>query len=96
MNEYIRSVNERSSESRKTPLSSPRYKLDLLKFRKEKGGKQRVSINFSNYKDGIHPTCLLARCLMKRIVTQVLIDCSLLACFVAILWVPDESREGLT
>ena len=76
VNEYIRSVNERSSESRKTPLSSPRFKLDLLKFRKEKGGKQRVSINFSNYKDGIHPTCLLARCWMKRIVTQVLIDCS--------------------
>lgn len=76
VNEYIRSVNERSSEHRKTPLSSPRFKLDLIKFRKEKGGKQRRSLNFSNYRDGIHPTCLLARCWMKHIVAQILIDCA--------------------
>lgn len=70
VNEYIRIVNERSL------VTSPRFRLDLLKFRKEKGGKQRVSLNFSNYKDGIHPTCLLARCWMKRIVAQILTDCS--------------------
>lgn len=76
VNEYIRIVNEKSSENRDLPLSSPRFKLDLLKFRKEKGGKQRKTLNFSNYKDGIHPTCLLARCWMKRIVAQILTDCS--------------------
>lgn len=70
VNEYIRIVNER------TCVTSPRFKLDLLKFRKTKGDNQRVSLNFKNYKDGIHPTVLLARCWMKRLVAQILTDCS--------------------
>lgn len=69
VNDYIRLVNE------STGVTSPRFKLDLLKFRK-KGNKQRVTVNYSNYKDGIHPTELLARCWLKRIVAQILTDCT--------------------
>lgn len=73
VNEYIRSVNERDE---KFPVTSPRFKLDLLRFRKSKGNKShRVSYNFSVYKDGIHPGYLLARCWMKRLVSQILTDC---------------------
>ena len=49
MNEYIRSVNERDE---KLPVTSPRFKLDLLRFRESKENKtHRVSYNFSVYKD---------------------------------------------
>lgn len=70
VNELIREVNDRNN------VASPNFKLDLLKYRKSKGGKQRKSLNFKNYKDGVHPTSLLARCWMKRIVARILTDCS--------------------
>lgn len=70
VNEYIRLVNEN------TFVTSPRFKLDLLRFRKAKGDKShRASLNFSTYKDGIHPGYLLARCWMKRLVQQIFKDC---------------------
>ena len=68
-NDYLREVNDRRC------VAPPRFKLDLLKFRKQEGGKQRVSLNFKLYKDGIHPSYLSARCWMKRIVARMLADC---------------------
>lgn len=70
VNEYIKTVNERTS------FRSPRFNLDLLRCRKVKGKDHgRTSINFSNYKDGIHPTPLLARCWLKRIIVLIFTDC---------------------
>ena len=67
-NDYTREVNDRRC------VASPRFKLDL-KFRKQELGKQSVSLNFKSYKDGIHPSYLLAKCWMKRIVARMLADC---------------------
>lgn len=64
VNEHIISVNARLG------VSSPRFTSDLLKYRggrKEK--KTRITYNFKLYKDGIHPTPLLARCWLKRILS---------------------------
>ena len=78
VNEYIHSVNERSSEHRKTPLCSPRFKLDLLKFRKEKGGKQRRSLNFSNYRAGDHLFGKLLFTWLSLVVSMVMSFCAVL------------------
>jgi len=70
LNEYIRCINSTAG------VSSPRYKLDLLRYRKPKGEtNQRVSLNFRFYRDGIHPDYYLARCWMKRLVARVFCDC---------------------
>lgn len=70
VNEYISYVNEKVS------VKSPRFKADLLKFRKsKKGDVKRVSLSFSAYKDGVHPGPVLARCWMRKLVTQILVDC---------------------
>lgn len=70
VNEYIKCINEQLG------VVSPRFNLDLLRCRKAKGANQgRTSINFSNYKDGVHPKQLLARCWMKRIVLLIFRDC---------------------
>ena len=71
VNEYIRFVNENNS------VTSPRFKIDLLTFRKSKSKQtKRVNISYSLYKDGVRPQSLLARCWMKRLVTQILVDCA--------------------
>lgn len=70
VNLYIQSVNDYLN------VKSPRFTLDLLKFRKVKGKNQRRTLNFSNYKDGVHPSPLLARCWMKRIIAIILTDCA--------------------
>lgn len=68
VNEYIKEVNRLSS------VVSPRFNLDLLKYRKTKGHSRR-SISYSPYKDGIHPNVILARVWMKRIIAQIFKDC---------------------
>ena len=68
-NDYILEVNDRRC------VATPGFKLELLKFRKQEGGKQRVSLNFKLYKDGIHPSYLLARRWIKRIVARMFADC---------------------
>ena len=71
VNEYIWFVNENNS------VTSPRFKIDLLIFRKSKSKQtKRVNILYSLCKDGVHPQSLLARCWMKRLVTQILVDCA--------------------
>ena len=87
-NDYIREVNDRRC------VASPRFKLYLLKFRKQEGGKQRVSLNFKFYKVGIHPSYLLARCWMKRIVARMLADCLWFICAAWNLRDSDKSRKG--
>ncbi|MCG7867917.1 MAG: hypothetical protein JAY74_16355 [Candidatus Thiodiazotropha taylori] len=68
VNDYIQEVNETKT------VNSPRFHLDLMKYRKRKGHSIK-SINYSPYKDGIHPKLTLARCWMKRIVSLVFKDC---------------------
>lgn len=71
INDYIKLVNEFSS------VKSPRFDLDLKRTRKSQGDShRRTSLNFSNYKDGIHPKPLLARVWMKRILLQIFADCA--------------------
>lgn len=66
INEYIIEVNNKAT------VSSPRFKLDLIKYRKSKEkDNHRKALNFKLYKDGIHPIPVLARCWMKRILLKV-------------------------
>lgn len=70
LNSFLTQVNNRLC------VSSPHLRLDLVRYRKAKHqDKSRVSLNFSLYKDGIHPTPLLARCWMKRLVVSICTYC---------------------
>lgn len=69
LNDYIREINEVSG------FNTPRFNRDLNKYRKTEGKTQRKSLNFSGYKDGIHPDVELARIWMKKIVTHMLYAC---------------------
>ena len=69
INEYIKSVNQAKS------VRSPRFDQDLRRVRKSQGDShKRTSLNFSNYKDGIHTKPLLARCWMKRSLLHIFAD----------------------
>lgn len=70
INDYIKSLNQAKC------VRSPRFDQDLRRVRKSQGDShKRTSLNFSNYKDGIHTKPLLARCWMKRILLQIFADC---------------------
>ncbi len=70
INDYIHQVNTTLG------VRSPRFKSDLLRYRKTKrANSKRTSVNFSLYRDGIHPGEILARCWMKKIWTRMLTDC---------------------
>ncbi|MCG7879347.1 MAG: hypothetical protein N0E59_21405 [Candidatus Thiodiazotropha taylori] len=70
INDYINEINERLG------VFSPRFRLDLYRNRKSsQSGHNRTSVNFANYKDGVHPNKLLARCWMKRIIILVFKFC---------------------
>lgn len=71
VNEHIKLLNELAN------VRSPIFKLDLYRTRKSKGDShKRVSINFSCFKDGVHPSPLLARCWLKKIIALIFVDCS--------------------
>ena len=53
-NDYINEVN------RSHGVNSPNFKKDLQKDRKASGS--RPSLDFSVYKDGLHPNSVLAYC----------------------------------
>ncbi|MCG8033532.1 MAG: hypothetical protein JAZ03_15335 [Candidatus Thiodiazotropha taylori] len=69
INDYIRDVNRVSG------FNTPRFKRDLIKYRKSEGESQRKSLDFTGYKDGIHPDKWLAGVWMKKIVTHMLHTC---------------------
>lgn len=70
INDYIRQINDFLG------VTTPRFTRDLIHYRKaSRTANQRKSFNFSLYKDGIHPRAMLARCWMKKIVTQIFVDC---------------------
>ena len=69
LNDHIREVNFDSG------FSTPRFKKDLLKYRKKAGGVQKITLDYSGYFDGLHPNVKLARTWMKRIVMHMLIAC---------------------
>lgn len=66
INQQIRLVNEKNS------VRSPRFRLDLLRTHK---GNRPNTVNYKLYKDGIHPTPLLASCWHKSIIVQSVIPC---------------------
>ena len=69
-NEYITEVNNSNG------VKSPNFKKDIQNDRKAKGKiGSRSSYDFSLYKDGLHPNPDLAYCWMKKIVTQIFVDC---------------------
>ena len=69
-NDYINEVN------RSHGVNSPNVKKDLQKDRKVSGDiGSRSSLDFSMYKDGLHPNSDLAYCWMKKIVTHIFVDC---------------------
>lgn len=69
-NEYLDEVNESLG------ATSPNFRKDLLHFRRSSGETGRKSsLSFSLYKDGLHPNRDLAYCWMKKIVTQIFVDC---------------------
>lgn len=65
VNEFIRQENYRRS------VWSPKFKLDLVNYRKTAGGSSRKGICFRNYLDGVHPDPLLSKVWLKRIVEQL-------------------------
>ena len=69
INEFIRNVNASRD------FCSPRYKLDLLQYRKRKNRQQRAAVSFKLYKDGVHPGEVLARYWMRRLVEKILQLC---------------------
>lgn len=69
-NEYITEVNKSKG------VNSPNFKKDIQNDRKANGTTgSRSSLDFSLYKDGLHPNADLAYCWMKKIVTQIFFDC---------------------
>lgn len=70
LNDYIRTVYSVCL------VTGPRFKLDLLKYRKEKGRCQRVSYNFQLHVDDIHPRSMLARVWLKRLIELIFIHSS--------------------
>ena len=57
-------------------VTSINFKKDLSQFRKASGAyASRSSLDFSSYSDGLHPDRELAYCWLKKIVTQIFIDC---------------------
>ena len=70
VNEHIKAVNDQKH------FRSPRFNLDLRRTRKSKGDShRRVSINFSCFKDGVHPNPLLARFWLKKIIVLIIESC---------------------
>lgn len=66
LNNYIKEVNSKSG------VNSLNFRCDLLQYKR---AGRKPSINYSLYKDGIHPNPVLARFWMKRLVTKVFSDC---------------------
>lgn len=70
INDFIQEVNKANS------VNSPNFKRDLQNDRKAHGDiSSRSTLDFSLYKDGIHPNSVLAYCWMKKIITQIFVDC---------------------
>ena len=69
INDYIREVNLSSG------LTTPRFKFDLIKYRKKAGGVLKRTLDYSGYFDGLHPGTTLAKTWMKRIVVHMLYFC---------------------
>lgn len=54
---------------------SPKFNEDLVKRRKSKKGKTRFSTNFTLFKDGLHPSEMLAKTWLKSIQKIINKDC---------------------
>lgn len=67
LNSYLQQVNQIAG------VSSIRFNLDLLKYSR---AKRPPSICFNLFKDGIHPSPILARCWMKRLLLKIFEDCA--------------------
>lgn len=70
INEYIKAVNNISH------VESPKFGLDVKRGRKEANSDRRYSLCFAGYKDGIHTRPELARCWMRRLILQIIVDCA--------------------
>lgn len=66
LNRYLREVNDQ------TGVLSLNFRSDLLCYKR---AGRKSYLNYSLYKDGIHPDALLGRYWMKRLVTKVFFDC---------------------
>ena len=55
--------------------STPKLNQDLMRGRKRKGGKQRTSMNFKLFLDGIHPNPKLAKPWLISIKRKINKDC---------------------
>lgn len=69
LNDYIKEVNSDSG------FNTPRFKKDLIKYRKRAGHEQKRKLDYSGYFDGLHPGVTLAKTWMKRIVIHMLNAC---------------------
>jgi hypothetical protein len=64
VNEFICQKNEQVG------VRSPKFKLDLINYRKSATGGGRRSICFKHYLDGVHPSPLLSRVWLKRLLER--------------------------
>ena len=74
INDYIREMNEASG------FNIPRFNRDLVKYRKDQDQGKRKSLDFSGYKDDIHPDKVLAGIWMKKSVMHMLHACKEVTC----------------
>ena len=76
INDHIQEVNKFLG------VTSIKFKRYLSEFRKASDAyASRSSLDFSSYSDGLHPDRELAYCWLKKIVTQIFIDCK-----VTLMW----------
>ena len=61
-------------------LSTPRFRKDLLKYKKKAGGVQKITLDYSGNFDDLHPNVKLARTWKKMIVMHMLIACQKIFC----------------
>lgn len=69
INSYIRELNKEDG------FVSPSFKNDVMNNRKSNNRKSAKSFNYKLMKDGIHPDELLSRAWMRRILTQIYLNC---------------------
>lgn len=77
LNKYIDEANK-FIDDLNTDIGShsPRLNQDLVRSRKKKGHKARYSINFSLFKDGIHPGYTLSQTWLANICKTIITDCA--------------------
>ena len=70
--QQIEVVNRWCSEHNTIDIPTPRFGKDVLRPSKRKSKETRYSLNFGLYRDGVHPSGLLSKVWLKRLILFLL------------------------